>query len=165
MMKALYLQINHLSRMFKPEGEEGAASLKSNLDGEKAEDDARRCNSQTKYLVTLELVCSPLAEAGVVTDVEGATAVWRPSHLVLVMGAVICTLNYMVLPRVGDVIFFFSGEARLDGSLTAIAQARSPPTVNDLSSPPCGYQLQGTRGAAGPQPVSDSNPISDVTFR
>lgn len=61
--------------------------------------------------------------------------------------------------------FFFSGEDRLDGSLTAIAQARSPPTVNDLSSPPCGYQLQGTRGAAGPRPVSDSNPISDVTFR
>lgn len=76
MMKALYLQINHLSRMFKPEGEEGAASLKSNLDGEKAGDDARRCNSQTKYLVTLE--CSPLAEAGVATDAEGATAVWRP---------------------------------------------------------------------------------------
>lgn len=107
MMKALYLQINHLSRMFKPEGEEGAASLKSNLDGEKAGDDARRCNSQTKYLVMLELVCSPLAEAGVATDVEGAAAVWRSSHLVLVMGAVICTLNYMVLLRVRDVFFFF----------------------------------------------------------
>lgn len=107
MMKALYLQINHLSRMFKPEGEEGVASLKSNLDGEKAGDDARRCNSQTKYLATLELVCSPLAEAGVATVVEGATVVWRLSHLVLVMGAVICTLNYTVLPQVRDVFCFF----------------------------------------------------------
>lgn len=123
-MKALYLQINHLSRMFKPEGEEGAVSLKSNLDGEKAEDDARRCNSRTKYLVTLELVCSPLVEVGVATDVEGVTAVWWPSHLVLVMGAVIYTFNYTVLPRVRDV-FFFSGKDRLDGSLTAIAQACS----------------------------------------
>lgn len=107
MMKALYLQINHLSRMFKPEGEEGAASLKSNLDGEMAGDDARRCNSQTKYLVTLEFVCSPRTEAGVAMGVEGATVVWRPSHLVLVMGAVICILNYTVLPRVRDVFFFF----------------------------------------------------------
>lgn len=108
MMKALYLQINHLSRMFEPEGEEGAASLKSNLDGEKAADDARRCNSQTKYLVTLELVCSPLAQAGVATDVGGVGG----GGLAAVTfsfgdGAVICTLNYRVLPRVRHVIFFF----------------------------------------------------------
>lgn len=56
MMKASYLQMNHLSRMLKPGGMEEDVPLKSSIDGETREGDVHWSSRQSKCLLMLMLI-------------------------------------------------------------------------------------------------------------